>query len=124
MLLTTPLRSTRNWSHATISPTSAVEGKRNERKRSLLAIELVVGSWRTPNHNTPETLRLTAPTPYPMLGISGLLQLLTWVEHRQVAQASQHEEGGVPCPSSHSTRLPPTRFQTSRRSVGGVTPGQ
>ena len=42
-----------------------------------------------------------------MLGISGLLQLLTWVEHRRVAQASQHEEGGVPCPIPHPTRLPP-----------------
>src|SRR5436853_849092 len=85
---------------------------------------LAAGWWRTPNHKTPETLRLTEPTVRPMLGISGLLQLLTWVEHRRVAQASQHEEGGVPCPISHSTRLPPTPFQTSHQSVGGVTPGQ
>jgi hypothetical protein len=51
-----------------------------------------------------------------MLGISGLLQLLTWVEHRRVAQASQHEEGGVPCPIPHPTRLPPpdSRQVTSR----------
>src|SRR5690348_15899566 len=45
MLPTTPLRSTRNWSHATSSPTSAVEVKSNEKKRALLAIEIVVGSW-------------------------------------------------------------------------------
>ena len=42
-----------------------------------------------------------------MLGISGLLNLLTWVEHRQLAQASQHEEGGVLCPVPYPTRLPP-----------------
>ncbi len=42
-----------------------------------------------------------------MLGISGLLNLLTWVKHRQLAQASPHEEGGIPCPVSHPTRLPP-----------------
>ncbi|EFH88329.1 hypothetical protein Krac_9763 [Ktedonobacter racemifer DSM 44963] len=42
-----------------------------------------------------------------MLGLSGLLQLLTWVEQRRVAQASQHEEGGVPCPVFHPTQSPP-----------------
>jgi hypothetical protein len=42
-----------------------------------------------------------------MLGISGLLNLLTWVEHRQPAQASPPEEGGISCPVSHPTRLPP-----------------
>ncbi len=42
-----------------------------------------------------------------MLGISGLLQLLTWVEHRQAVQASQREEGGVSCSIPHPTRLPP-----------------
>ena len=42
-----------------------------------------------------------------MPGMSGLLQLLTWVEHRRVAQASPHEEGGVPCPISHPTQFPP-----------------
>ncbi len=83
-----------------------------------------VGSWRTPNHNTPETVRLTEPTPCPMLGMSGLLNLLTWVEHRQLAQTSQHEEGGVPCPVPPPTRLPPARFQTSHRSVGGSAAGQ
>src|SRR5712692_8696297 len=82
------------------------------------------GWWRTPNHKTPETLGLTEPTPLPMLGISGLLQLLTWVEHRQAVQASQHEEGGVPCPIPHPTRLPPARFQASHQSVGGSAPGQ
>jgi hypothetical protein len=45
------------------------------------------------------------PTPHPKLGMSGLLNLLTWVEHRQLAQASQHEEGGVPCPVPYPTRL-------------------
>jgi len=83
------------------------------------------GWWREPNHKTPETVRLTETTPRPMLGISGLLNLLTWVEHRQQALASQHcEEGGIPCPVSHPTRLPPTRFQTSIQSVGGSAPGQ
>src|SRR6266700_3970052 len=82
------------------------------------------GLSRRPNHKTPVTLRLTTPTPIPMLGISGLLQLLTWVEHRRVVQASQHEEGGVPCPISHPTQLPPTRFQASNQSVGGSAPGQ
>src|SRR5260370_7394826 len=85
---------------------------------------LVVGWWRTPNHSPPETLWLTEPTPHPMLGISGLLNLLTWVEHRQLAQASQHEEGGVPCPVPYPTRLPPTRFQASNQSVVGSAPGQ
>ena len=32
-----------------------------------------------------------------------------------MAQASQHEEGGVPCPVPHPTRLPPARFQASHR---------
>jgi hypothetical protein len=82
------------------------------------------GWWRTPNHSTPETLGLTAPPAPPMLGISGLLNLLTWVEHRQLAQAAPHEEGGIPCPVSHPTRLPPTRFQTGNQSVGSSAPGQ
>src|ERR1700694_3377412 len=82
------------------------------------------GWWRTPNHNTPETLCLTEPTPRPMLGISGLLQLLTWVEHRRAVQASQREEGGVPCSIPHPTRLPPAHFQASYQSVGGSAPGQ
>jgi hypothetical protein len=82
------------------------------------------GWWRTPNHNTPETLELTEPTSHPLLGISGLLNLLTWVEHRQLAQASPHEEGGVPCSVPHLTRLPPARFQTSQRSVGESARGQ
>jgi hypothetical protein len=83
------------------------------------------GSLREPNHKTPETVRLTETTPRPMLGISGLLNLLTWVEHRQQALASQHcEEGGIPCPVSHPTRLPPTQFQTSIQSVGSSAPGQ
>jgi len=42
-----------------------------------------------------------------MLGISGLLNLLTWVEHRQLAQGSPHEEGDIPCPVSHPAQLPP-----------------
>lgn len=82
------------------------------------------GWWRTPTHSTPETLWLTEPTPHPMLGISGLLNLLTWVEYRQLAQASQHEEGGVPCPVPYPTRLPPTRFQASNQSMVGSAPGQ
>jgi hypothetical protein len=41
--------------------------------------------------------------------------LLTWVEHRQLAQASPHEEGGVPCPVPHSTQLPPSN---SRLVIG------
>ena len=85
-----------------------VVGVRKKSKKLLfLVIVLDDGWWRTPNHNTPETLRLTEPTSYPMLGISGLLNLLTWVEHRQLAPASPQEEGGVPCPVPHSTRLPP-----------------
>src|SRR5213080_3028568 len=88
----------------------AHEEKKPKRSREKLASRLGAGSWRTPNHNTPETLRLTEPTPRPMLGISGLLQLLTWVEHRRAVQASQHEEGGVPCPISPPTRLPPARL--------------
>src|SRR6266702_1793865 len=79
---------------------------------------------RTPTHNTPETLRLTEPMPCPMLGISGLLNLLTWVEHRQLAQASPHEEGGIPCSVPHLTRLPPAQFQTGQRSVGESARGQ
>ena len=78
----------------------------------------------TATHKTPESLQLTTSPPPPMLGISGLLNLLTWVEHRQRAQASPHEEGGIPCPVSHPTRLPPTRFQPGNQSVGGSAPGQ
>jgi hypothetical protein len=48
-----------------------------------------------------------------MLGISGLLNLLTWVEHRQQALASPHEEGGVPCPISHSTQSPPPNSKSA-----------
>ena len=59
-----------------------------------------------------------------MLGISGLLQLLTWVEHRRAVQASEHEEGGVPCPIPHPTRLPPARLQPGQQSVEGSAPGQ
>src|SRR6266566_4208017 len=82
------------------------------------------GLSRTPTHNAPETLRLTAPTPRPMLGISGLLNLLTWVEHRQLAQASPHEEGGALCPVSYPTQFPPARFQAGHRSVDGSAPDQ
>src|SRR5258708_5249873 len=93
--------------NAAISIIFAVVVKKKQRKPLFLDIVHEGGSLRTPNHNTPETLRLTEPPPRPMLGISGLLNLLTWVEHRQLAQASQHEEGGVPCPIPHPTRLPP-----------------
>ena len=89
-----------------------------------LACEASAGWSRTPNHNTPETLQLTAPTPRPMLGTSGLLQLLTWVEHRRGVQTSEHEEGGIPCPIPHPTRLPPALLQANQQSVGGPTPGQ
>lgn len=82
----------------------------------------VDGSWREPIHNTPETLCLTELTPRSMLGMKGLLNLLTWVEHRQLA--SPHEEGGVPCPVSHLTRLPPARFQDGYRSMGGSAANQ
>jgi hypothetical protein len=109
---------------ATISLIYAVAGKRNGRKYMFPVIVLDAGWWRRPNHNAPETLQLTAPTPRPMLGISGLLQLLTWVEHRQAVQASEHEEGGVPCPIPHPTRLPPARLQANQQSVGGSAPDQ
>jgi hypothetical protein len=96
--------------------------------RSCLLLDftcyLAAGWWRTPSHKTPESLWLTEPTPRPMLGISGLLNLLTWVEHRQRAQASPHQEGGNPCPVSHPTRLPPTRFKPGNQSVGGSASGQ
>src|SRR5690348_16993983 len=82
------------------------------------------GLSRRPKHKTPEPLRLTTSPPPPMLGISGLLNLLTWVEHRQRAQATPFEEGGIPCPVSHPTWLPPTRFQPGNQPVGGITPGQ
>src|SRR5579883_2023392 len=104
--------------------TFAVAGKRNRIKPLPLAFGRGAGWSRTPNHNTPETLCLTEPTPRPMLGISGLLQLLTWVEHRRTVQASQCEEGGVPCSIPHPTRLPPAPFQASYQSVGGSAPGQ
>jgi hypothetical protein len=81
------------------------ERKKRKPSNATLVTRPDVGSSRTPNHSTPETLRLTAPTPNPMLGMSGLMNLLTWVEHRQLAQASPHEEGGVPCPVPHPTRL-------------------
>jgi hypothetical protein len=82
------------------------------------------GWWRIPNHKTPEPLQLTAPTPRPMLGISGLLNLLTWVEHRQLAQASPHEEGGALCPVSYPTQFPPARFKAGHRPVDGSAPDQ
>ena len=110
--------------NAAISIIFAVVVKKKQRKPPFLDIVHEGGSLRTPTHNTSETLRLTAPTPRPMLGISGLLQLLTWVEHRRAVQASQHEEGGVPCPIPHPTRLPPARLQASHPSVGGSAPGQ
>ena len=56
---------------------------------------------------SPETLQLTESPPRPMLGISGLLNLLTWVEHRQQALASPHEEGDILCSDSHPTQSPP-----------------
>jgi hypothetical protein len=59
--------------------------------------------------------------PDPMLGINGLLNLLTWVKHRQLAQASQHEEGGVPCPISYPTRLP-SHIKSLRRKEEMGTP--
>ena len=59
-----------------------------------------------------------------MLGISGLLQLLTWVERRRVVQASEYKEGGVPCPIPQPTRLPPAQFQSGHRAVGGSAAGQ
>jgi transposase len=89
-------------------------GRRSRRNCLLLAFTSypVAGSSRTPNHKTPESLRLTDSTPPPMLGISGLLNLLTWVEHRKPAQASPHEEGGAPCLVPHPTRLPSPNSKT------------
>src|SRR5260370_93843 len=70
------------------------------------------------------TLGLTERTPCPMLGISGLLNLLTWVEHRQQAQASLQKEGGALCPLPHSPQSPPVCLQASHWPVDGSAPGQ
>lgn len=59
-----------------------------------------------------------------MLGMSGLLNLLTWVEQRTAAQASSQEEGGIPCPISKSSGSPPAQFQGRQRSVDRPAPGQ
>jgi hypothetical protein len=83
-----------------------------------------VGSWRTPNHKTPETVGLTEPTACPILGISGLLNLLTWVERQQQAQASLQKEGGARCPIPHSIQSPPVRLQASDCPVDEAAPGQ
>jgi hypothetical protein len=82
------------------------------------------GWWRSPNHKTPETLRLTEPTPRPMLGRGGLLNLLNWVEHRQQTQNAAHEEGGALCLVSHVTASPPAQYQAGHRPVDEFAPGQ
>lgn len=53
-----------------------------------------------------------------MLGMSGLLNLLSWVEHRQQAQNAVHEEGDALCPVSHVTPSPPP---DSRQAIGWWT---
>src|SRR5258708_38335783 len=90
-----------------LAPLCIVERERKRRKPAsvTLATRKDVGRSRRPNHNTPDTLPLTEPTPRPMLGISALLQLLTCFEHTRAVQASEHEDGGVPCPIPHPTRI-------------------
>jgi hypothetical protein len=118
------MRSMRRCSNSALRLTCAHEGKKRRLSDVKLGSRLGAGWWRTPNHKTPETLRLTEPTPRPMLGMSGLLNLLTWVEHRQQVQALAYEEGGTRCPISHVIPSPPARFQTGHRRVGESTPNQ
>lgn len=47
----------------------------------------------------------------PPLGISGLLNVLPWVEHWQQARASAQKEGDALGPISHPTMSPPPVFK-------------
>ncbi len=73
--------------------------------------------WENWKALTPEIRSLTDLLSQPMLSISGLLNLLTWVEHRQQVQASLHEKGGALCPVPLPTLFPPAQFQTDHWSV-------
>jgi hypothetical protein len=63
--------------------------------------------WRSPKHNAPETRSLTDSPLRPKIGITGLLNLLAWVEQKRVAHAAQQKEGGVSCPVPHPPPFPP-----------------
>lgn len=82
------------------------------------------GSWKSPKHTTPETLSLTESPLRPKIGITGLLNLLAWVEQKRVAHAAQQKEGGVPCPAPHPSQFPPAHVQATQHPVGAVTPSQ
>ena len=41
------------------------------------------------------------------MGITGLLNVLIWLERRQGAKASPHQEGGTSCPTPHPSQFPP-----------------
>lgn len=72
-------------------------------------------SAQGPIYNTPESLSLTKGTSQPMFGMRGLLNLLTWVEHRQQAQVSPREDGGDQC-----SRMPPTLFPPDFKQALGA----
>jgi hypothetical protein len=89
------------------------------------------GWWREPSHSTYNPL-LTPKLLSPMIGLTGLLNLLAVVARRHVArQDCMHapQEAGVPCPASPPDQrmgpaLPPTLESAQAQPVGAVTTSQ
>jgi hypothetical protein len=60
------------------------------------------GSWKAPSHTTHKALLTSIGVP-PIMGLTGLLNLLRVGTRLQAARDLGFQEGGAPCPSS---RLP------------------
>jgi hypothetical protein len=82
------------------------------------------GWSRSPKHNAPETRSLTDSPLRPKIGITGLLNLLAWVEQKRVAHAAQQKEGGVSCPVPHPPPFPPAHVQATLHALGAVASAQ
>jgi hypothetical protein len=89
------------------------------------------GWWKGPSHSTYNPL-LTSKHLAPMIGLAGLLNLLTLVSRLQAAQQDcpcAPQEAGAPCPSSPPNQrlgpaLPPALERSPTQSVGAVATGQ
>src|SRR5262249_19015169 len=81
---------------------SSLPGRRRAGCHRAFAYSRAAGWWKAPSHTTYKT-RLTSKSVAPIIGLTGLLNLLRVGTRLQAARDLGSQEGGAPCPSS---RLP------------------
>jgi hypothetical protein len=121
----------RSWSGPVVAAAGG-ELTRNRRRASRAFNCSRAGGWsKGPSHSTYNAL-LTSKPELPIIGLTGLLNLLTVVTQLQATQqdcARAPQEAGVPClafPPTQSSwpALPPARGDTAAQSLGALAAGQ